>query len=340
MKVKDLDLPEPLEYHPTMDVNDSSKIQSFQDCPRGFFFRYVLGWQQEKSNVHLVFGSAWHEALEYIYNNGIHPDSAAGAYDKFITVYREGFPIEEGDDSRRPKDPATAIKALANYCQEYQHYDSGIEVLFTEVAGTVPIREDRVIHGKVDAIVRDTDGIWSHEHKTTGRNSAPWRDKWNLIIQVGTYSHLLFSLFPDEQVQGVKINGTVFTKSRGADFLRIPVRKTAEDMQQYLWEVNHWFDQLEWNWLELSECSPNDDVMTAFPKNAQSCSKFGCRYPGLCSSWNNPLKRCHQPPPGYEVEFWDPRRENEKDANFVAEPDESGNVKLKEKEKEKDDNPS
>lgn len=335
-KVSDLELPEPISYHPTMDVNDSSKIQAFQDCPRGFFFRYVLGWQREASNVHLVFGSAWHEAMEQLYQEGLTQENAVKAVDKFMQVYREGFPIEEEDDARAPKDPATAIKGISSFVQEYSRYDAGNETLFTEVAAAVPIREDgRLIHGKVDAIVREDDGIWSHEHKTTGRNSSSWRNKWGLIIQVGTYSHVLHSIFIDEPVQGVKINGAVFTKSRGAEFLRIPVRKTAEDMQQYLWEVNHWIDILEWNWKELERCSASDDVMTAFPKNAQSCSKFGCRYDGLCSSWNNPLKRCHVPPPGFEVEFWDPRRENEKDANFTTEIEDPKTGKLKVKEHHK-----
>lgn len=332
MQIKDLDLPVP--YHPTFDIHDPSKVQSFTDCPRGYFFSYVLGWRRDESNIHLVFGSAWHEAMEHLYNNGLNMKEVDIAFQKFLEIYREGFPNDITDKERAPKNPEHVLKGLVKYVTEYRSYDKDIEVLYTEVAGTVPIREDRLIHTKTDVVLRDVDGIWSHEHKTTGRNSEPWRNKWELILQVGTYAHLLNASFPNEHVEGVKINGAVFTKSRGVEFMRIPVRKTPLDMQQYLWEINHWMDQIEWNFIELSKCSPDDDVMTAFPKNAQSCSKFGCKYPGLCSAWQNPLKRCSQPPPGYKVEWWDPRRENEEKSNFVAKPDEKGEIHITKKEKQ------
>ncbi len=328
-KIKDLSLPVP--YHETMDIIDSSKVQAFMDCPRGFFFRYVLGWEKEDANIHLVFGSAWHDAMEHLYNNGLSSKEVAVAYQKFLETYREGFPNELTDGDRAPKDPSTALQALAKYATTYR--DEDIEVLYTEVASVVPIRADRVIHTKTDVVLRQGGSIWSHEHKTTGRNSAPWREKWNLIIQIGSYSHLLFSAFPNEHVEGVKINGAVFTKSRGAEFLRIPVRKTATDMQEYLWEVNHWIDQMIWNFEHLSACSDKDDVMTCFPKNSQSCSKFGCRYPGLCSVWQNPLQNLDRMPPGYEVSFWDPRRVQE-EARNIAVPDEEGNLIIKPKQTE------
>jgi hypothetical protein len=313
-----------------MEILDSSKVQSFMDCPRGFFFRYVLGWTQEEDNLHLVFGSAWHDAMEHLYNKGLSAKSAAEAYSLFLDVYREAFPNEMTDDARRPKDPGTALAGLAAYVTKYAQEDSSIEVLFTEVAATVPIRSDRVIHAKCDAIIRKDGSIWSHEHKTSGRNSEPWRDQWHLKIQVGSYSHLLFSAFPSEHVEGVMINATVLTKSRGAEFLRIPVRKRPVDMQQYLWEVNHWVDQIEMNFKHLSACRDSDDVMTCFPKNSESCSKFGCRYPGLCTTWTNPLQNQHRIPPGLVVDFWDPRRTAEEAKNIATM--EEGKLVIKPKE--------
>lgn len=334
MKVKNLDLPAPLTYHPTMDVNDPSKLQAFQDCPRGFFFRYILGWQNTEPNIHLVFGSAWHEAMEHIYLHGYDNSTVAEAYDKFLEIYLEAYPMAEIEPPHGAKNPETVLKGLAKFAKHFREMDSENETIYTEIAGTVPISPERVLHTKVDSIVRAPDGIWSHEHKTTGRNSAPWREKWSLILQIGSYTHLVNSIFQNDHVQGVKINGAVFTKSRGAELVRIPVRKTPTMMQEFLFEINHWWDQLMWNFRALAESSESDDVMMAFPKNAQSCSKFGCRFPGLCSAWQNPLQKCHTPPPGYEQEYWDPRRDTEKDANYVAEPDKDGKVKIKKKEEE------
>lgn len=331
MEVKKLNLPNPVKYHPTHDVNDSSKIQAFQDCPRGFFFRYVMGLKKDEPNVHLTFGSAWHEAMEHIMWNGLGKDSLMDAYTKFEEIYMEDFPDAMAHD--RKKNPENALRALATYAKTYRGYDT-FDVLFTEIAGTVPVRQDRVIHTKVDTIIEDNDGIWSLEHKTTGRNSKSFRTKWNIKIQVGTYTHLVHALasahFPNKTIQGVKINGAVI-RTNDEEFLRIPVRKSSNNLQQFLWEVNHWIDQIEWNFKQLAECSREDDVMTCFPKNAESCSKFGCKYPGMCEAWDNPLKHLNQPPPGYTVEFWDPRKRNEEEASYVAKPDETGKLTLKKK---------
>lgn len=335
MKVKDLDLPVP--YNETMDVVDSSKVQSFMDCPRGFFYRYVLGWERTQSNIHLVFGSAWHDAMEHILLHGYSAESIMNAWQKFNEVFMEGFPNEHEHDAYAPKNPAFALKALEKYALYHRDNDKNDEVIMTEIASTVPIREDRVIHTKLDSVIRRPDGIWSREHKTTGRNSASWRDKWALIIQIGSYTHSLYGMFPNEKIQGVQVNGTVFTKSKIAEFVRIPVYKTPQMMQEYLFEVNHWIDQMMWNYQQLANTKESDDVMTAFPKNGQSCSKFGCRYNGLCTAWQNPVQKCHTVPPEFQVNFWDPRRENAEDAKYVAEPDEDGKIQVKPK-KQDDEN--
>ena len=325
----------PIPSHETFDVHDPSKIQEFQDCPRGYFFRYVLGWQKDASNVHLVFGSAWHEAMEVLMLKGYTTDALDEAYSRFMSVYREGFPNDAEDITRAPKNPEGALKALVAYVDYWDRYDK-FETLHVEVAGAVPVSPSRVIHTKLDSIIRDEFGhIRSREHKTTGRNTEAWRNKWGIMLQPDAYTHLLRAAYPNDEVYGIEINGAVFTKSKGAEFIRIPVQKTDKNMRRFLWEVNHWLDQIDWNFRMLEEAKESDDIMHCFPKNGTSCSKFGCKYPGLCSSWDNPLQQAHAPPPGYVVERWDPRK-REEDARVLAEPTPDGRVQLKKQEKEDD----
>lgn len=325
----------PVPSHKSHSIYDPSKIQSFQDCPRGFFYRYVLGWEKEEANVHLDFGSAWHEAMEILMLNGYTMDSVMKAYEAFEEIYREAFPDAENDISRAPKNPEFALKALVKYIEEWGEYDSKTKTLYTEVVGAVPVSANRVIHTKLDSIIRDEFGyIRSREHKTTGRNTEAWRNKWAITMQIYAYTHLLRSAFPDDPVYGVEVNGAVFTKSKVAEFIRIPLQLTDKNMRRFLWEVNHWLDQIEWNFSQLQEATAEEDVMHCFPINGASCGKFGCKFPGLCQSWDNPLQHCNQPPPGYEVNFWDPRRLEDR-AKTIAKP-EDGKVKL-EQVKRKDD---
>jgi hypothetical protein len=250
-----------------------------------------------------------------------------GAYDAFLTRYREDYPNPDTDGSRRPKNPEFALKGIESYIN--QNIGHKYETLYTEIVGAIPISKKRLLHVKLDSIVEELDSgyIWSEEHKTTGRNSASWRDKWDFILQVGAYTHLLYCAFPEKQIGGVIINGAVFTKSRGVEFIRKPVAKRPKDMQEVVWELNHWWDQLEWNFAELEKCSKEDDVMTAFPRNGQSCSKFGCRYPGFCAAWKNPLKRCSEPPPGFKIDHWDPRREEKAKAKVEPKDDQTATIK-------------
>lgn len=325
----------PIPKREIHDVIDSSKLQTFIECPRKYFFQHILGWQKKNLSVHLFFGSAWHEALEHLMNHGYEMSEVQIAYEKFKEIWDEEKPDDPLWEPHYAKNPSSALEGLVEYAEKWKRQDD-FETLFTEVAGTIPVMDDQLIHWKVDAIIRDVDGwIWSLEHKTTGRNSSSWRNKWRMKTQTGTYHHALnglyhlgiFDEFDPRGVKGVKINGTVFRKN-DREFLRIPVRRSDDAMQQWLWETKHYIQQLRWNMQELAECSKSDQVMVAFPRNAESCTKFGCSFPGLCQNWANPLRYCKRgAPKDYEEDFWDPRRQEEEANQKVDLTDEQDPMK-------------
>ena len=66
----------------------------------------------------------------------------------------------------------------------------------------------------MDTILMDrSDGtFFSLEHKTKqGTIDRQWRMEYPLSVQVGTYTHALYCLFPISKVRGVVINGLAFT---------------------------------------------------------------------------------------------------------------------------------
>ena len=296
----------PVEQHPTWGIQDSSKTQEFMDCPRKYFYHYVLGWDSDTPNNHLVFGSAIHDALEHLLLNGYDTNSIAGAIDAFLLTYRKEFP-EETDALFSPKTPERVMYALAEYTNVYRNDHKEFDVLFTEIAGTVPLSEDRVLHFRQDAICKGPEGYFSLEHKTTGATiSRAWSQQWPLKTQVGTYTHVLYCLYPPEEVFGVKINGLGFLKTKFS-FERIPISKSLKAMQVWLWNTLYWLDQIQWNMELLKQCKESDELMMAFPMNTENCNKYwGCRYHDFCSAWPNPLRNCYEVPIGLERRFWDP----------------------------------
>lgn len=321
----------PVPFSETWRSVDSTKLKEFMRCPRRFFYRYVLGWQLEaaQESLHLVFGQAWHLAMEHMLKGlaeqgGYNAKLVIEAYELLRDCYYASFSPEQEEAFNSPKNPANALQALTDYAQRFAADHRDFKVLHTEIAGTVPVGDDRQMVYKIDAIIQDlvTNLVAVLEHKTSQQLTHNWSDQWILSPQVGTYCHALYCLKPSEQVYGARVNGT-FLRKKGNDFMRVPVRQTPEMMQRWLEMVNHYFDNIEFNFEQLCEETPEKDIMQSFPMNTEACMDWGktCPYHDFCVSWNNPLRRANEElPGGFEVRHWDPLAEHAKTATIVEIP--------------------
>ena len=298
---------------PTWNIDDSTKLNCFQVCPRKYFYEYVLGWRIDRPSVHLVFGGAIHEALDVLltglknHKDITKPETLDASYEAFMEHYRRYFD-ETYDSGNSPKDPYGALQLLTGWAAKHKHAE--FEVLYVEVPGNVPVGDQEQswqLYFKIDTIIKAKEGICCYEHKTTGQNSSAWRDSFALSLQVGTYLHVLYSLFPENEVYGALIDGLVIKKS-GVEFETIPVRRTYEHMSVWDFQVRSLLAAIDFNFQLLSESTPDTPAMGCFPLNTESCTKYGtCTYHSMCMSWPNPLKSIHRRPMNLGVEHWDPR---------------------------------
>lgn len=300
-----------LKKNDTWAVLDSTKIKAYLSCPRAYFYEYVLGWRPVEANIHLEFGKAWHLAMEHLMLKGYDEESLVQAFTLFHNHYRNSFPVSM-DDVYAPKNPANALNALMQYAVRYKEEDRDEKVLYTEIAGTVPIRPDKeeynVLHFRMDSIVHKNGMYRSREHKTGSNMSRQWIDQWALDVQMGIYNHVLYCLYPEHEVWGVEVNGTFFKKKENS-FMRVPARRTKKMMSVWYQMVCDTVQRIEddMRYLERGE---EDDVMVAFTQNPTSCTNyFGCRYHPYCCAWPNPLQKVDQVPDDMCVSFWDPREQ-------------------------------
>jgi len=312
-----------LQPQPSWNVIDSSKLSDYLRCPRYFFYSHILGWKLDYPAHDLFFGECWHRAREYQLINGY--DELEGAMQTFLTCYREQFD-ESTDEYFRPKTPDAVWQALSNFSLTYPHDLEDNKLLrnpetnepFTEISGTVPIDEKRVLYFRMDSLLeRKKDGkVFSWDHKTTSANyigKPNWDKQFYLSIQNGTYTHCLYCLYPVEQVLGVEFCGTGFGyRSRKDEYYsvlrRVPAFKSPDQMNVWLYTVTRLYDDIEEELDHLMSCREDDTIMEAFPLNPSSCTKYrGCEYHDFCMAWPNPLSRCQEPPIGFAVKFWDPR---------------------------------
>lgn len=318
-------LPVPM-HNEAWEVLDSTKLQSYCACPRQYFYEYVLGWRKEYTSNHLIFGRAWHLALEHIYKNGFAPASISDAFEKFLADYREELP-ESTDTWFGGKTPANALLALTEYVKEYASDAYDIEVLGTEMGGLVGIGKDRSIAVKLDLVGKKNGGLISLEHKTGSRAGETWADQWKISLQIGAYLHALAACYPIEGDPTVWVNGTFFyAKSR--KFLRVPVRRRGVSMLNWLTSVHHLFDSIERDFRRLADCSDADPALYAFPMHPTACSSYsGCQFHDLCLCVGNPLRYVGGAPiTGFTEYWWNPLADVSEEINPTDTRHEAGCV--------------
>jgi len=310
-----------VKVHPVHSIMDGSKVKRLMDCPRGFFFEHILGWQTNRFNIHLTFGSAIHAALETLYLHGDWHlgEAVVKAYESFVKVYTEEVSQDEFFEEDPVKNPEQAMRLLINYAAVWAADLNKYKTLYTEVGGVVPITEDhsRLIAFNIDQVFQHMTGpkegkIGYKEYKTTGRNTGAWRDSWQYAFQPGTYfyalaAHYGLDMIGDCFVDGLVVRKPTKQKPNNFDFERFPIIKSGPQISTWISDANHWWDYLDWNLEKLCQQQPDDPVLHAFPLNSASCAKFGCKHFPYCHK-ANPLRDLgpEQPPLGYEKAFWDP----------------------------------
>lgn len=310
-----------LDLHPSTQIIDSSKLDDYLQCHRKFFFSHILGWRLDVPAHDLYFGECWHMAREYQLIYGY--ENVEEAYQVFLTHYRKKF-SESSDINHRPKTPEAVYQALINFGVTYFDDLDKNELLrneetgepFTEISGTVPIDDRRVLHFRMDSLLRrKEDGMYfSFDHKTTSKyiQYNAWDMQFYLSLQNGTYTHCMYCIFPVDQVLGVEFCGCGFEYlSRKGEYRstlkRVPAFKSHDQMSVWLWTVNTLYDSVERELDHLTHCSENDSVLQAFPQNPGGCTKYrGCEFHDICLLTPNPLRICQEPPFGFRVDHWNP----------------------------------
>lgn len=305
---------------------DNTMLSDFKRCPRYFYYRYELGWRRSGVSPALAFGGAWHEAMQVVWaslreatRTKTTKELAKEAHDAFCAYWvQEGMPSPsemtyEMELELSPRTPGRAYEMLLAYIEQRSKLSHEFEILSIEKAFAVPLdpQDDSLFYiGLIDKIVKRHGKILGIEHKTSSayKKNGPFRggfiDSFSPNSQVDGYLYALHLLFPG-QVGGVWVDAALVHKQEEG-FLFIPVERRLEHLDSWLWEVRWWIGQVEWEKGSLKETNPTDRILTAFPKNTNSCWDFqqACPYLELCKSWSNPLGR--PPPLGYEVSFWNP----------------------------------
>lgn len=340
----------PIQPHDSWTLIDSSKLKTLMGCPRKFLYEYLLGWRSELPNLDLVTGQAVHLAMDYIIKHSPSDKSNEALLEEAYQLYHAHFQKHYGlfgGDDYPAKAPGNIRIALEKYIDRYR-IDTFIPIDIEVPASA--ILDDaglRTIIGRIDLLAHDksTGRIIDVDHKTASRDTAAWAAAWVLDFSFGTYLHMLSCVFPAEQIQGVLINGIILREEpreepvlnpdgsaqlykvgpkkgqpkytrrtgMGTTFNRVEVGYTPDRHAQWLLTANHYYAQLEEEMEFLSEASPDDALLDAFPLKPNYCTAYNklCPYHAYCTGCVNPVAMAKRlgplrPPIGLMIEHWNP----------------------------------
>ncbi len=307
---------------------DNTRVQEFRVCPRKFYFRHAVDLVPTGGfSPPLVFGSAWHAAMDELWPLATKDAPKMGdqeivdaAYDGFLKVWTEEGapdPMDMTPDEIKdlePRTPFNAKEMLYEYLLQRRKFMGECELIAVEQPFAVPLDPDNpdlFYVGRLDKVVRKGKDVLIIEHKTTTLYSLKgifrntFLDQFSPNSQVDGYLHGGHMLYGDD-LKAVWIDGALVHKKVHDGFIFIPVERQTSQLDAWLWETRYFIDQIKGNWDALPDSTGQEPYMSAFPKCTNSCQDFArnCPYIDLCKSWSNP--QGHETPAGYVQEPWSP----------------------------------
>ena len=348
-----------------MRFYDNTKVSTHRECPRKFFYRHVLNLTRVspksddpelnlewyKSQKDLVFGSAWHKAMDVVWQ-GLAKDviDYEELYRRaFATFMKEwlasGFPspdftTDEIDRELAPKTLDTALGMLKGYIDTQAEFiKSHTTLVAVELPFAVPIfLDDAEIWycGRQDKVINYEGKIWVVDHKTTGQYKkdgyfkSTFVDSFIINHQMEGYSYGARIKYGDD-FGGILIDAALTHRTVHEGFRFLPIIAAEESLDPWLWETQEEIRRIERYERIVNEERESPSTvshMPAFPRNDKACYNFGkpCPFLDLCAGWENPLREYDEqgPPPGFGVEKWSPFDVNDLTKIGMTKGDEDG----------------
>jgi hypothetical protein len=149
-----------------LELYDNTRISAFKACPRLHFFRHVLDLETEQTRAALVFGGAWHKAMDTLWPDMValgrtpnwksnwqdaREEIVVNAFASFQDEWTaRGLPgLDEMESDQylilRPRTPTTALEMLYTYADERRTFltSPDLELLGVEVPFAVPLDPQR-----------------------------------------------------------------------------------------------------------------------------------------------------------------------------------------------------
>lgn len=301
---------------------DNTRLSAHRNCNRLYYWRHVRNFTPDTTASPLVFGSAWHSAMDFVWAEMKNERDNIALRDGAMTEWArtwtdEGFPLDpnqEEMENLKARNPDTAYAMLTEYIPRRRPFIEQVEVLSVEQSFAVPLNPNdpgMFYVGRIDKTVDWEGRVWVVDHKTTtsykkdGYFTNAFIDGFSPDSQIDGYLHATHMTYGDK-AKGCMIDAALVHRSVHEGFMFIPVDRDVRQLNAWLWEALYETTLIETNREHLPLAKDND-IMPAFPKNTTYCSNWGgCRYLDLCKGIINPEMEITEVPMGFKEERWEP----------------------------------
>jgi hypothetical protein len=254
--------------NPREGIFSPTSIEDFR-CPRLYFYRKGINLVPKDTNVHLVFGGAWHSALAVYFKEKTHSREEAEkkAIQEFVTQW--ALANIQGTEK---KNREVGILALREYFKFYQNDTAVYDHI--EVPASIQMPNGTLLTGVLDRVWKLGNCVMVDDSKTSGWPLTDFFMKaWKNSFQMSAYWYMAETLLGD--VTNIRIDATKipFTGKPQDCFKRQQFDRTDTQMKEWLNTYCRVTDYI---------MEHIDDPEAMYQQQTQCDSYGGCAYIDVC----------------------------------------------------------
>jgi hypothetical protein len=287
---------------------DNSSLASLRTCARKYYYQNVLGLRPRAQNVHLIFGTLYHGALE-------HYDRLRAEGKDYQTSLRDTVRklTEDSKDfqsDHKTKNRRTLLRAVLGYLDHFKDdpaktliLDNGqpaVELSFRfEIDLQTPFQTPYMLTGHLDRIASFDNDLYVLDRKTTSKSFAyDFMETFKPSGQMMQYTSGAKVVF-HPQIKGVIIDA-VYISANLDEYSRFMAGYTAGQLEE-------WFQNTTF-FIKLAEQYQEKE---SWPQNFEACHVYsGCVFRSLCG--RDPSVREMVIKTEFVVDRWDPLKTRER----------------------------
>lgn len=254
---------------------DSTSLGALKTCPFKYYLSIVEGWTSRAQKIDLVFGIAYHSALEQYDRErarGVsHEDATLEAVRKALIL------SSNWTETTQYKNRLTLIRTVVWYLEENKESPFQTIILSdgtpaVELSFRFDIGDGYLLCGHIDRLVEFDENPWVHDRKTTKTTLSPrYFEQWTPENQMSLYS-LAGHVILETPIQGVVIDAAQIAVNFSR-FARGFAPRNKPQLDEWLEDTKAWLRTAR----TYAECE-------TWPMNDKSCSMYGgCTFREICS---------------------------------------------------------